>query len=198
MPHIVIDYLFSDEQNLSTEVRTKLKILRSIDCSLKAVSVQDICRKCDISRATFYYHFKSKTDIPLWYSKLIQKFTSTEIGRTLSWEEGLQRHFELLFKERDFYVSTIDGSGQEFSKLNMRRHRHDRMVETLTRFCGTPLSEEFEFYIQAYIDMEIERTQHWFTTGMTTDPDFFARCLCNSVPKPLYDAFSSSKTIKKA
>ncbi|MEG0323834.1 MAG: helix-turn-helix domain-containing protein [Raoultibacter sp.] len=190
MPHIAIDSLFADEQNLSLEVKTKLKILRSIDCSLKTVSVREICKKCGVSRATFYYHFKSKNEIPLWYSKLIQKFTLSEVGRTLSWEEGLRVHFGLLYKEREFYVSTIDMVGQDFSKANMRSHRRDCLVETLTHFCNIPLTEEFEFYIGAYIDMEIERAQRWFASGMMIDSDTFARYLCNSVPRPLYEAFS--------
>lgn len=192
VPHIAIDSLFADEQNLSLEVKTKLKILRSIDCSLKTVSVRDICEKCGVSRATFYYHFKSKNEIPLWYSKLIQKFTLSEVGRTLSWDEGLRLHFGLLYKERDFYVSTIDMVGQDFSKSNMRSHRRDCLIETLTRFRGIPHTEEFEFYIEAYIDIEMERAQRWFASGMAIAPDVFAHYLCNSVPKPLYEAFSVS------
>ena len=184
MPHAVIDSLFTGEQHLSPELRTKLRILRSIDCSLKTVSVQEICEKCGISRATFYYHFKSKNEIPLWYSKLIQEFTLSEVGRTLSWEDGLQKHFELLYKERDFYVSTINMTGQEFSKENMRGYRRDCITETLTRYRGASLTEEFAFYIEAYIDIEIERTQHWFASGMAT------RYICNSVPRPLYSALS--------
>lgn len=190
MPHIAIDSLLADNMHLAPDIRTKLKILRSIDCSLNTVSVQGICEKCGISRATFYYHFKSKNEIPLWYSKLIQDYSLTEIGRTLSWEEGLLSHYELLFKERDFYFSTLDMTGQEFSKANMRGYRKECIVETLTRYRHVPLDEEYDFYIEAYLDMEIERAQRWFGTKMAIAPDVYARYMRNSVPKPLYDALS--------
>ncbi|WP_172623349.1 TetR/AcrR family transcriptional regulator [Arabiibacter massiliensis] len=190
MPHIVIDSLLADDRHLAPDVRTKLKILRSIDRSLKTISVQEICEKCGLSRATFYYHFKSKNEIPLWYSKLIQVYTLAEIGRTLTWEEGLLKHYELLFKERDFYFSTLDMTGQEFSKSNMRAYRKDCIVETLTQHRRIPLDEELDFCIEAFLDVEIERAQRWFGTKMSIAPDVYARYLRDCVPKPLYDALS--------
>ena len=52
----------------SPEIKTKLKILHAVDKSLDRITISEICENADISRQTFYRHFKSKYDIPSWHT----------------------------------------------------------------------------------------------------------------------------------
>ena len=84
------------------DIRTKMKIMHAVDKSLDRVTISEICEKAGISRQTFYRHFKSKYDIPWWFSIFCRQFYLNEIGRTIDWRTGYYHHIRLIATERDF------------------------------------------------------------------------------------------------
>ena len=85
------------------DIRTKMKIMHAVDKSLDRVTISEICEKAGISRQTFYRHFKSKYDIPWWFSIFCRQFYLNEIGRTIDWRTGYYHHIRLIATERDFF-----------------------------------------------------------------------------------------------
>ncbi|HEX3023136.1 MAG TPA: TetR/AcrR family transcriptional regulator [Lachnospiraceae bacterium] len=70
------------------------------------VTVMDICKACNISKTTFYYHLKSKEDIILhFYDPIthnISQFLMTILSKDNYWEQ-LLLCFESLVKEASKY-----------------------------------------------------------------------------------------------
>lgn len=95
------------------DICTKMKIMHAVDKSLDRVTISEICEKAGISRQTFYRHFKSKYDIPWWFSIFCRQFYLNEIGRTIDWHTGYYHHIRLIATERDF-----------FPQINPVQHQH--------------------------------------------------------------------------
>lgn len=77
------------------DICTKMKIMHAVDKSLDRVTISEICEKAGISRQTFYRHFKSKYDIPWWFSIFCCQFYLNEIGRTIDCVRGITITFAL-------------------------------------------------------------------------------------------------------
>ena len=92
------------------DICTKMKIMHAVDKSLDRVTISEICEKAGISRQTFYRHFKSKYDIPWWFSIFCRQFYLNEIGRTIDWRTGYYHHIRLIATERDFFRKSIQYS----------------------------------------------------------------------------------------
>ena len=97
--------------------RTKCLIAKGVKKLLETVSfgeisVGEICKQCQISRNTFYYHFKDKFDVIHW-------IFYTEITPILEesfsinhWEEGLLALCHYMQENRKFYVNILRFHGQ--------------------------------------------------------------------------------------
>lgn len=97
--------------------RTKCMIAKGTKALLETISfadisVGDICKYCQISRNTFYYHFKDKFDVVHW-------IFYTEITPILEesfsmnhWEEGLLSLCHYMQQNKKFYVNILHFHGQ--------------------------------------------------------------------------------------
>lgn len=82
--YMLTDLLSSQDIFNTPDLKMKMNILHSVDRSLDCMTVSEICKKANISRQTFYRHFRSKYDIPWWFSIFCRQFYLNEIGRTIS------------------------------------------------------------------------------------------------------------------
>ena len=81
---------------LSKQVETRLRIMHAVDRPIDELTCAAICAKADVSRQLFYRYFDSKFDIPYWFATECDRSTISEIGRSLTWEEGFSDFFSLL------------------------------------------------------------------------------------------------------
>lgn len=104
----------------------------------KAVTVQDICRACDITKTTFYYHLRSKEEIILtMYDPIVQNLTAymPNILQADRYWEQLMALFETLMKESVKYG--IDLQKQLFIANLNQDHGSFDFREELTRIAVT-------------------------------------------------------------
>lgn len=81
---MLTDLLSSQDIFDTPDLKTKMSILHAVDQSLDRMTISEICEKANISRQTFYRHFRSKYDIPWWFCIFCRQFYLNEIGRTIS------------------------------------------------------------------------------------------------------------------
>lgn len=173
------------------DYESKLKIVHAVDRPLDEVSVEQICRGCGISRQTFYRHFDSKYAVATWYSLVCESLCLDEIGRTLTWREGLTRHFSLLERERRAF-KLLAGSKERAALMEqMRCHRRDVIIETLREYQRIEPDDVLLYCVRAYTHVEERMAGEWFSDGMPTDPETFAGLLELCVPGPLYEALNT-------
>lgn len=135
--YMLTDLLSSQDIFNTPDLKMKMNILHSVDRSLDCMTVSEICKKANISRQTFYRHFRSKYDIPWWFSIFCRQFYLNEIGRTISWRTGYYHHIRLLSTEREFFKKSIQYSintpfGQTVMPKTGRRYclKRSKHIET--------------------------------------------------------------------
>ena len=110
---------------MSNAAFTKLMIAQGLKRLLKTtsfvnVSVGDIARECQISRNTFYYHFKDKYDLISWifYTEITSILTDDiSLGH---WRDSLLSLCKYMQENRDFYLNVLEFQGQNsFSECLM-------------------------------------------------------------------------------
>lgn len=79
---------------------------------LSRITIKDITQTCDISRNTFYYHFRDKYELINWIFSsealpIINTFSEPE-----SWLDGFVKLCQYLLKNRYFYLEAFEYSGQ--------------------------------------------------------------------------------------
>lgn len=175
---------------------TRLRIVRSIRTTLKEMSVEEICSCGGVSRSTFYRLFPTRQDFDNWYLIFCGSVAIDEIGRTLTWREGMDTHFLLLYEEREFLRLEL-GKWAEEDTGYMIRHRRKLLADTLRDFRHVEVDDELAFQIVAYVYAEGRLAREYLGSGMPTDylglsrptgPVDFGRYLESCVPARLHEA----------
>ena len=97
---MLTDLLSSQDIFNTPDLKTKMRILHAVDRSLDCMTISEICKKANISRQTFYRHFRSKYDIPWWFCIFCRQFYLNE---TLSSVTGNQ----IQVKNRTYWLTFL-------------------------------------------------------------------------------------------
>ncbi len=181
------------ESGASKGVLTKLKIIHSIDARPSALSIDEICRRCDITRQTFYYHFKSRGDMSTWLTLHIDGFYLDKMGRDYGCLEAYTRHLDLLATEKTFFChSTKDSLLNRPYRFSIAQTREAIMMDTLTGYCDVEIDDELRYMVSAVTASEVEILCEWFRRGCPQKPREIGRILANCVPARLRALFDES------
>lgn len=165
------------------DICTKMKIMHAVDKSLDRVTISEICEKAGISRQTFYRHFKSKYDIPWWFSIFCRQFYLNEIGRTIDWRTGYYHHIRLIATERDFFRKSIQYSiNTPFGQTIMPQNRKVVLLETLQSYRHVPVDHNMQFLVETFSKLECEVLNDWFRSDADTDLVVWTDDLVSLVP----------------
>ena len=139
------------------------------------ITVKQIVDQCDVTRPTFYRHFKDKYDLINWYFDVLAQMSFKQMGISLTLREGLLKKFEFIKGEGlmeydyqciyQFYCDIIHKQGVD------------------------KIPEELEFLLRMYCRGSIAMTVEWATTGMKMSPEQLADQLIDAMPPKLYDLF---------
>lgn len=167
------------------------RIIDAIDKPIVDFTVEEICAKAHVSKQTFYSRFSSKFDIVNWYCAQCERAFLYEIGRTLSWEDGLGALFATYEDKCSFLhmtsVRTVD-NGDEAKA----RHR-DVLKETVAQH-GICMTQEIAFLIEAYLELEVYLVGEWFRSNFALDAGSFTRLFIDCIPRKLYELLQIQST----
>lgn len=127
------------------------------------ITVKQIVDQCDVTRPTFYRHFKDKYDLINWYFDVLAQMSFKQMGISLTLREGLLKKFEFIKGEGQFFAADKQGVDK--------------------------IPEELEFLLRMYCRGSIAMTVEWATTGMKMSPEQLADQLIDAMPPKLYDLF---------
>ena len=155
---------------------------------IKKITVKDISTHCQISRGTFYYHFKDKQDLVNWIyrTEVIQPVRANLIdslnqGRSSDTESSNALIFQLLYQQKDFFCQAIKLSGQNsLSDTIMEEARENvRLIkERHLQEIGLNHSDQNDFV--AFVNEHIAifnstAVVQWLLDGMPRPPEVMAR-----------------------
>lgn len=173
---------------LSEADEMRLRIMHAVDRPLEQLTVDRICRNVGVSRQTFYNYFTSKMEIPLWYSALCDELTLGEIGRSLTWRQGLESYFELLYRERRFLERTADRMGRKKGERVRAADRVESHLRCLMEERGMALDVEMGFCLGICASIIVTIVSDWLDSGMALPPAEVARYAELCIPSIVHDA----------
>lgn len=158
--------------------------------NLEDISVNDLAKKCNISRTTFYHHFKDKYDLVTWiYEREAEKIKSRN-EKASSWK-NLVLDFALLATHK-----------KKFYKLCLNYYEQNSLLDTIWE-CGyiycrdiilqalhtDVLPKNLDFSARMYSLATAYMQREWILNGMKIPPEEFAEYLCENMPLPLQPYF---------
>ncbi len=134
------------------------------------ITVRDICKECDISRNTFYYHFD---DIyALLKASISRSFERvTRVSFDEDWKDALQRVFEAAIDDRRLVYHvyySVNHALLEQYLYECTRNLFEGYVRKASE--GLAVSEDDLYFIwHAYQSMAVGMLLEWIRNGMRDD-----------------------------
>lgn len=159
-------------------VKTLIQLMDQSD--LKDIFVKDIAEKSNITRQTFYRHFKDKYDVINWYydQEVETLFTS------MSSIEGIHRNLIIKLnkfqEELVFFRNAYDYNGQN----SLSKHEFQRIYHTLSAKCqqNTQDSLELKYSIEFFCHGVIQMTTDWINQSCPISSQQLADILMKLMP----------------
>jgi probable dihydroxyacetone kinase regulator len=155
---------------LSEINQTKLRLTETMirlmaDVPMEKISVAEICKASQISRKTFYYHFKDKYDL---VNRIFSSGLTQAINRepqNLSLIGLIECMCQYFYDHRAFYANALSVEGQnsfsdyfgEVLEPIIRRNLRGYIAEDLDQ----------EFFINFYTDALLMAIKRWLMGGTT-------------------------------
>lgn len=134
------------------------------------ITVNDIARKCDINRQTFYYHFKDIRDLIEWIC--IDEFGSIE-DECKKWEDKFLLIFKIMENEEIFVKNIYHSVSVEVLRNNLYRLVYPIIYsEIIEKSKGKKLKQEdkkfiTDFYKYSFVSIVL----NWIENGMQENPE---------------------------
>ncbi len=169
--------------------------MHAVDRPIDELTCAAICERAGVSRQLFYRYFDSKFDIPFWYTLECDRASIAEIGRTLTWREGLEDFFTLLYDERDTFRHFAASKDSRAARHRADDRRSEVFSETIA-LNGGKLTDDLIFFSEMYANSFNKALALWISDGMTRSPVHMAQLLYELAPLPLREAVCPSQSDK--
>lgn len=141
--------------------------------SFSKITVNDIAKKCDINRQTFYYHFQDIRDLIEWIcidevDHILEKKDESE-----KWEDKFLLIFKIMEEEKIFVKNIYYSVSVEVLRNNLYRLVYPIIYsEILEKSKGKNLREEdkkfiTDFYKYSFVSIVL----NWIDNGMHENPE---------------------------
>ncbi len=147
--------------------------------TLSKITISDIAEDCNISRMTFYYHFKDIYDLVEWCI-LSDAAESTRDGVSNdTWENELITIFTVARMNKEFYLSLFNSMDRELAERYILRYTNKVAVKMVEE-CLTDItaSEENKTRLADYYSHAIMGIiSCWAIGGMRESIEYLSKCL---------------------
>lgn len=176
--------------------KTKYRLAESMKQLVKkkridAITVAEIIQLADVSRPTFYRHFRDKYDLVNWFFQKLCDRSFMQMGVSLTITKALNRKFEFLRGEKDFFAAAFSCRSQN----NLMDYDYHCIYQFYSDFIKkggeADFTPEIRFLLEMYCHGSIIMTAQWAVSGMTTPPDKMAAFLVEALPPKLREKFIS-------
>ncbi|MCH3916161.1 MAG: TetR/AcrR family transcriptional regulator [Spirochaetia bacterium] len=153
--------------------------------SLDRITVCDICHECQVSRQTFYRHFKDKYELVNWYFRQLCDKSFLLMGVSLTLREALHEKFSFLENEKPFFSQAFRSQDSENLKQYDYRMIYSFYTKAIEKQLQRPLPEDLRFLLEMYCEGSIYMTVRWLTGYLEETIDQIVSLLIASVPNRL-------------
>lgn len=177
---------------IPSDFNKRVAVMHVIDDPLEDLTVDDICKRCGISRSKFYEMFKSKYDIGYWYLDLVYKLTLGKIGRTLTWREGIVSCLELMDQERVYYRHTSRTPESVPNLYWIVQGDRAEDLERVLRERGVAVTPKLRIEIKLYAELVDRLLRYWVETDQAGTVQQYADLWIDCIPNELFSSLESA------
>lgn len=160
--------------------------------SIKNISINDIAKKADINRGTFYYHFIDKFDLIEWIfnDDIVAYFVE---ARPNEWEKNTLKLLTVFKENIDFYRQVIDMD----DTINLKKFIYDATCHTTRVYIddylkGRPLSKKAEDFLVDFITFGYVETQlKYIRNNAQEDPQTLVQLYKDITEPGIYNAIEN-------
>lgn len=179
---------------IDESLSNSLQELLSENIDLKDISIQDITSKSNVSRATFYRHFKDKLDLVNWifetFNKDIQeKYKIDNNFRQLSIDTST-----MMYNNKNFFKKIFEYEGQnsftDYYRKSAMEYTTDQYKTKLNiKKLDTKLIYLAEFNVAGLT----QATKCWVINGCKETPEEISKILMDNLSEKEKEIFSAQK-----
>lgn len=142
------------------------------------IRIEGICKRCNLNRQSFYYHFKDKYELINWIYDTEFMLVANEKSYNTGWDflSDLCTYF---YANKDFYSRAMRIKGQN----SFSEHFRVVMLPIIAAYLRPifSLQEIEKFYIDFFADAYICAIERWIITKDCMHPDEFVELLRSCV-----------------
>ena len=182
----------SEKIALNKNLDEKFAILTAMsellqETSLDALKISSICELSGVSKTTFYRLFSNKYEVVRWLLRVYSSEGLDQIGRTLTWREGLHYSISNLHKHHTF-ISAANRTKHalEAPQEVTCKHRQEILLETIEQYKKVEVTEKLAFQVEAWACLSTQIAAKWYREEFPYSPQQYADYLESVVPSELY------------
>ena len=144
----------------------------SADMPFAKISIGDLCKKCNMSRKTFYYHFKDKEDLVNW----IFNTDFIAYARNNTYEsvwDAIEDLLEYFYNNLNFYKNILFQEGRNSFALYFNELIHSIFVQQLQMILQNPSLQEIP--VNFVSDGMVCMLKRWLSAENCTAPNIFIK-----------------------
>lgn len=177
---------------IPSDFNKRIAVMHVVDRPLEDLTVDDICKRCGISRSKFYEMFKSKYDIGYWYLDLVYKLTLGKIGRTLTWREGIVSCLELMDQERTYYGHTSRTPENVPNLYWVVQGDRVKDMERVLKERAIAISPGLRIQMKLYAELVDKLLRCWVEPNEIGSVEQYADLWISCIPNELYACLESA------
>lgn len=171
----------------------KIRILHAVKKPIQKMTVEEICRNCNISRRTFYNHFETKYSIYSWFLEIVRMLYPEKMGRSISLYEALLGTRRLFYAEKEFVYNATSYIKKAADDCSLGWQKWmSTYRETLTEYKHVTIDDDIENLLFGFLSLEIAFLIEWIQNGLDDTPEAQVDHIMDFVPEQLIDLFDPS------
>lgn len=176
-------FLLKGVNNMSDSSITKQALANALkelmeERTLYKISIGDIVERCNLSRKSFYYHFKDKYDLVNWiyYTEFVSRLAK---GSDIFGWSLLEDICQFFYQNKKFYRNALKEKGQNSF--------YDYFGEVLSSIIETHFNDIYkddenkEFFVTFFTDAIRTSIARWLLEGAKIPPVEFVNLMKSAV-----------------
>lgn len=181
-------------------IDTLLRLSRSQP--LASISVTKVCREAEISRQTFYTHFKDKYDVAQRYLAQLLEDNFTRLGLDLGWHEAYLNEFRNIEKVIHQHPDILANLFADPSDYNSVINSASRSAAEDFRACfrrryGSMPDRLIAFQIDAFAREASLVSSDWIRSNCAIPAETFTDMFVTLIPQELFNALNVEDAVNR-
>lgn len=185
-----MNYTENLDKKMNAREKTKYHLIKSIKeimqkKPLDQITIQEIVSNANITRQTFYRHFKDKYDLVTWYFEKEALKNIYQIGKSCSLKQGLSDKFRFMKKEKVFFMASFKSKDANSLIQYDMNLIYKFYKEILIDKCDIKIDDDIDFLLRFYSYGAVNMIVRWVNNGMDISPEDLADKMIKSFPDDL-------------